>query len=80
VSMTQLRSHGAIAQIEDVYTAEDARGRGYARALIARAIELARLAGHDLIFITADDEGWPKLLYERLGFRGIGRMWQLHRD
>lgn len=79
VSMTQLRSHGDVGQVEDVYTVPEARGRGYARALITRAIELARDTGHDLIFITADDDGWPKLLYERLGFRGIGHVWQLHR-
>ena len=79
VSMTQLRSHGDIAQVEDVYTAPEARGRGYARALISRAIEMAREDGHGLVFITADDAGWPKLLYERLGFRGIGHIWQLHR-
>ncbi len=42
VSMTQLRVHGDIAQVEDVYTAPEARGRGYARALISRAIEIAR--------------------------------------
>lgn len=79
VSMTQLRSHGTIGQVEDVYTVAEARGRGYARALITRAIELARDAGSDLIFITADDLGWPKLLYERLGFRDVGHIWQFHR-
>jgi GNAT superfamily N-acetyltransferase len=78
VAMTQLRSHESIGQVEDVYTVAEARGRGYARALVTHAIELARGAGHDLVFITADDEGWPKLLYERLGFRGIGRIWQFH--
>jgi GNAT superfamily N-acetyltransferase len=79
VAMTQLRLHGDIGQVEDVYTVPEARGRGYARALITHASELARDAGQDLIFITADDQGWPKLLYERLGFRGIGHIWQLHR-
>lgn len=79
VSMTQLRTHGDVAQVEDVYTTPEARGRGYARALITRATELAREADPELIFITADDHGWPKLLYERLGFRGIGHIWQLHR-
>jgi GNAT superfamily N-acetyltransferase len=80
VAMTQLRSHGNIGQVEDVYTVAEARGRGYARALITYAIELARDAGHDLIFITADDNDWPKQLYGRLGFRPLGRMWQFHHD
>ena len=65
--------------MEDVYTAPEARGRGYARALVCRAVELARSGGHDLVFITADDNDWPKLLYERLGFRPLGRVWQFHR-
>jgi len=80
VAMTKLRSDGRTAQIEDVYTAPEARGRGFASALISRAIELARGAGHDLVFIVADDDDWPKLLYGRLGFRSVGHLWQLHRD
>jgi GNAT superfamily N-acetyltransferase len=80
VAMTKLRSHGRIAQVEDVYTVPEARGRGYARALVSRAIELARDAGAGLIFITADDEDWPKLLYARIGFRGLGHLWHFHRE
>jgi GNAT superfamily N-acetyltransferase len=57
----------------------EARGRGYARALVCRAEELARATGHDLIFIVADDRDWPKLLYRRLGFAQVGRIWQFHR-
>jgi hypothetical protein len=29
---------------------------------------------------VADDNDWPKLLYERLGFRPVGHLWQFHRD
>jgi GNAT superfamily N-acetyltransferase len=79
VAIAQLRSDGATAQVEDVYTAPEARGRGYARALVTRAVELAREAGHELIFITADDQDWPKLLYRRVGFRPVGHLWQFHR-
>jgi GNAT superfamily N-acetyltransferase len=79
IAITKLRGDGRTAQIEDVYTVPEARGRGHARALVTRAVELARDAGHGLIFITADDQDWPKLLYERLGFRPVGRMWQFHR-
>ena len=78
-AITKLRGDGETAQVEDVYTAPEARGRGYARALVCRAVELARSGGHDLVFITADDNDWPKLLYERLGFRPLGRVWQFHR-
>jgi GNAT superfamily N-acetyltransferase len=80
VAITKLRSDGSTAQVEDVYTVPEARGRGYARALVSRAVELARDGGHDLTFIVADDEGWPKLLYGRLGFRSVGHLWHFHRD
>ena len=69
VAIAKLRSGRATAQVEDVYTVPEARGRGFARALITRAVALARETGHELIFIVADDENWPKRLYERLGFR-----------
>jgi predicted GNAT family acetyltransferase len=78
VAISKLRGDGRTAQVEDVYTAPEARGRGYARALVTRAGELARDMGHDLIFITADDNDWPKELYARIGFRPLGRLWQFH--
>lgn len=80
VAITKLRSDGPTAEVEDVYTVPEARGHGFARALISRAVDLARGAGHDLVFIVADDVDWPKLLYERLGFRSAGFVWQFHRD
>jgi GNAT superfamily N-acetyltransferase len=80
VAITKLRSDGSTAQVEDVYTVPEARGRGFARAMVSRAVELARDSGHDMTFIVADDEGWPKLLYGRLGFRSVGHLWHFHRD
>jgi len=80
VAVSKLRSDGRTAQVEDVYTAPEARGRGFGRAVVARAVELARDDGHDLIFITADDNDWPKQLYARVGFRPLGLMWQFHHD
>jgi ribosomal protein S18 acetylase RimI-like enzyme len=79
VAMTKLRSDGHIAQVEDVYTVPEARGRGFARALVSRAVELADEGRHDLVFIVADDNDWPKRLYGRLGFRPVGHLWQFHR-
>jgi GNAT superfamily N-acetyltransferase len=67
-AMTKLWSDGSTAQVEDVYTSPQARGQGYARALVTRAIQEARGAGHDLIFIVADADDTPKELYARLGF------------
>ena len=80
VAISKLRAAAGTAQVEDVYTVPEARGRGFARALITDAAERAREAGHELVFIVADDEDWPKRLYERLGFRAAGHLWQFHRD
>jgi len=78
VAISKLRGDGVVAQVEDVYTTPEARGRGFGRAVVTRAVELARDAGHDLIFINADDNDWPKQLYGRIGFRPLGRLWQFH--
>ena len=60
------------AQIEDVGTLEEHRGRGYASAVVLHAVELARRAGADFVFLVADAEDWPQHLYRRLGFEPIG--------
>jgi GNAT superfamily N-acetyltransferase len=80
LAITKLRTAGSTAQVEDVYTTPEARGRGFARALVTRAVELAQAGGHDVIFITADDNDWPKQLYARIGFRPLGRLWLFHHD
>jgi ribosomal protein S18 acetylase RimI-like enzyme len=64
---------GRTAQIEDLATLEEHRGRGYASALVLRALQEARHSGCDLVFLVADAEDWPKLLYGRLGFVELGR-------
>jgi predicted GNAT family acetyltransferase len=79
VAMTKLRSDGAIAQIEDVYTVPEARRRGYARALVTRAATQARSEAHELVFVVADDNDWPKRLYQKLGFDPIGYAWAFHK-
>lgn len=80
VAMTRLYSDGITAQVEDVYTVPAWRNRGCARRLVTRAVALAHEAPHQLVFIVADDRGWPKHLYTRLGFDPIGRMGVFHRD
>lgn len=70
---------GEVAQVEDVYTIPEARGRGYARALVTHAAGLARSEGHQLTFIVADDNDWPKQLYAKVGFEPVGRSWLFHR-
>jgi RimJ/RimL family protein N-acetyltransferase/ribosomal protein S18 acetylase RimI-like enzyme len=66
-SYCELRSDGAVAQIEDVNTLPAFRGRGLGRALVqAAADEAAR--GGALPFLEALADDWPKELYGRLGF------------
>ncbi|HYY33642.1 MAG TPA: GNAT family N-acetyltransferase [Gaiellaceae bacterium] len=72
VSSTNLYSDGRTAQIEDVATLPQHRGRGYASAVVLRALDEARAAGHDFVFLVADARDWPKELYGRLGFDPVG--------
>jgi ribosomal protein S18 acetylase RimI-like enzyme len=73
VGYVDLYHDGRTAQIEDLATLEEHRGRGYASALVLRALQEARGAGCDLVFLVADADDWPKLLYRRLGFDELGR-------
>lgn len=76
----ELYVDGSDAQVEYVDTLEEFRGRGAARAVVLRAVEAAREAGAAHVFIVADDDDWPKRLYERLGFDRIGRTWLFTRE
>ncbi len=80
LAMTKLYADGCTAQVEDVYTVPEARGRGFARTLVSHAIALTRRRGNEVILITADDNDWPKHLYARLGFRPAAVRWAFHRD
>ena len=60
---------GASAEVAQVYVSPDHRGDGLGTALTRAAIELADDA--DETWIIADDEGRPKELYARLGFRPV---------
>lgn len=68
-----------IGQVEDVATAPEHRDKGYATAVVLRAVEEARRAGADLVFLVADEDDWPKELYARLGFDAIGRVYKFIR-
>ena len=71
VSFAMLWSDGHTAQIEDVATLEPYRNQGLSRAVVTRAVEVARDRGTDLIFLVADEEDWPKILYGKLGFEPL---------
>jgi GNAT superfamily N-acetyltransferase len=67
VAFAQSVSEGRSTEIEQVYVSADHRGDGLGTALTRAAIRAAGDA-QDL-WIVADDEGRPKQLYGRLGFR-----------
>jgi ribosomal protein S18 acetylase RimI-like enzyme len=76
-SYCELYSDGSTAQIENVLTLERFRNKGLARATVSHARAEAR--GHDLIFLIADRDDWPKKLYAKLGFDEVGRIWEFVR-
>jgi ribosomal protein S18 acetylase RimI-like enzyme len=78
-SYSDLYLNGDIAQVEDVATVPEHRERGYASAVVLRAVEEARAAGAELVFLVADADDWPKKLYRRLGFDEIGEYAKLIR-
>jgi ribosomal protein S18 acetylase RimI-like enzyme len=61
-----------VAQIEEVVTEPAARGRGLATRLVLEAVDQARSAGAELVFLVADADDWPQQLYRRLGFSALG--------
>jgi GNAT superfamily N-acetyltransferase len=67
VAFAQVERVGSGAEISQVYVAPDHRGEGLGTALTRAAIEAAGDAPET--WIIADDEGRPKHLYARLGFR-----------
>lgn len=74
-----LLARGPVGQVEDVATLEAARGQGLARATILAAIEASRAEKHELTFIAALAEDWPRQLYEKLGFDRVGETYLFFR-
>ena len=74
-SVCELYVLDGVAQIEDVNTLAEHRGRGLASAVVLAAADAARADGCDLVFLVADDADWPKRLYTRLGFVPLTRYW-----
>lgn len=72
----EVYSDGKTAQIENVFTLERFRKRGLARAVVSKALGEARAADHELVFLIADRDDWPKELYGKLGFDVVGRIWE----
>ena len=60
---------GEDAEIDDVYCTPARRGAGLGSALLRAALRRLTDEGARRTFIGADDDGRPKRLYARLGFR-----------
>jgi GNAT superfamily N-acetyltransferase len=67
VGFAQLERIGDAAEVTQVYVRPEHRGGGRGTAITRAAIEAA--GDVDDLWIAADDEGRPKELYARLGFR-----------
>jgi GNAT superfamily N-acetyltransferase len=74
-----LLSDGRIGQVEEVGTREDARERGYAKAIVRAAVAAAQTDGNAPIFLTAEAADWPQLMYANLGFETVGDLTVLRR-
>ena len=71
VAFAQLVSDGRSSEVEQVYVSAGHRHRGLGTALTGAAISAA--GDVQDLWIVADDEGRPKELYGRLGFRPAWR-------
>ena len=67
VAFAQLGRVGRAAEVAQVFVRADRRGQGLGTAITRAAVAAAEDA--DAVWIVADDEGRPKELYTRLGFR-----------
>jgi ribosomal protein S18 acetylase RimI-like enzyme len=79
VSGCQLYSRGGTAQIEAVGTLRENRNQGLASSVVRRAAWEAFSSGHDLVWLMADEDDWPKALYAKLGFGPVGRFYAFSR-
>jgi GNAT superfamily N-acetyltransferase len=70
-SYCRLYSHGGVAQVEDVATLPRWRGKGFAGAVVSRAVAEAAPT-HGLTFLLAVDGRWVVQWYARLGFEEVG--------
>ncbi len=68
----EIRSGGDTAQIEDVEAVRAYRGRGLGRAIVQHALDEAS-RDHDVVFLDALADDWPRRLYAKLGFDAVDR-------
>jgi GNAT superfamily N-acetyltransferase len=64
------------AVVRSVATLEPFRRAGLARATVSYAVNRSRALGHELTFLRAVHDDWPKNLYGELGFDAIGMIYR----
>jgi ribosomal protein S18 acetylase RimI-like enzyme len=74
-----LYEEDGVGQIDDVVTMGKYRRRGFARAVVLAALRASLASGNELTFLVADDDDWPKHLYEEIGFEAVGRRYEFTR-
>jgi GNAT superfamily N-acetyltransferase len=79
IAYAKLRHRDRVAQVEDVVVLDGHRGNGLGRLVTTAALVAGLELRPELMFIVADDDDWPKQLYERLGFEPAGRTRMFHR-
>lgn len=72
----RLYSADGLAQVDEVGTLEAQRGRGHASAAVLAAADAAAAEGSEPVFLLTDAADWPQHLYGRLGFRGVGQVYE----
>ena len=75
VSLAALVELEGVGYLDNVVTFPGARGSGLASAITARIVEEARAGGAEHVCLFADPDDAPVVrMYERLGFREVGRL------
>jgi GNAT superfamily N-acetyltransferase len=82
VAFASLLVVGDVAYVDHVVTFPDARRRGYATALVGRALAEAAAAGAGSTFLLAEPDGQAERLYGRIGFERVAHLasWTWHRE
>jgi len=68
--------YGGAAVVRSVATLKPYRRAGLARATVSYAVTRSKALGHELTFLRAVHDDWPKNLYGELGFDAIGTIYR----
>lgn len=68
--------NSGVAVVRSVATLKTHRRAGLARATVSHAVRRSQALGHELTFLRAVHDDWPKNLYGELGFDAIGTIYR----